>query len=58
MPPVTTEQDLVATCRETLRQWPQARAEYAGPADGGPEWWGVPPTTWRCTSSGRLNRRM
>ena len=26
MPPVTTEQDLVAACRETLRQWPQARA--------------------------------
>ena len=26
MPSVTTEQDLVAACRETLRQWPQARA--------------------------------
>ena len=26
MPPVTTEQDLVAACRETLRLWPQARA--------------------------------
>ncbi len=26
MPPVTTEQDLVAACQETLRLWPQARA--------------------------------
>ena len=26
MPPVITEQDLVAACRETLRLWPQARA--------------------------------
>ena len=26
MPPVITEQDLVAACRETLRLWPQVRA--------------------------------